>query len=702
MSPENARYYLIQLTRRYQLIRWTEAILFALAGGLIAFTFCRFIFTGIFAVLIVSLLISVSILIAQSIYVGLFQITTSILAHHLNKEYNSLQESADLIMRKEDSLTLLQQIQQSKIAGQFEQLKGRIKFPNRLRWAFASMIFCVFISAGVPLIPRPQKSAILTTISSDRHSQKKLHDSFPELKKSTIAITPPTYTNRRSEVTSDFHLTVIEGSMVTWNIEFTQPVDDASFILSGNDSVRLTTSNHETWSLKKQIVTPGFYQIQWTDPGHHIRNSDFFKIEIIKDLPPEIAVEAPAAVTERPYTKNMALTVRASLSDDYGLLDAVIIATVAKGSGESVKFREEKIRFTTPLTIYGTHLVAERSLSLNKLGMLPGDELYFYIEAIDNKVPVPSHARTETFFITIKDTVRDHGTFATEMGVDVMPEYFRSQRQIIIDSEKLLEEQKRKKVSIVDFKNRSNDLGADQKALRLRYGQFMGEEHESGGNDLSAFIHDHDSGDETSYFEQSVKAKLKAALALMWDSELHLRLADPFRSLPFQYKILTLLKEISNDSRVYVRRTGFDPPPVKEEKRLKGDLADISNSTLYVHSQNTALYPTVEKALPILEVLLQADTIRLSADQRKLFQQAGNELAGAILVQPGINLRSLTLLRSLIQADRPYTDEKSTLLEIRKAFWEILPPQIPSPTQHQTTLHRLDQYFIKNLEGSIK
>ena len=64
----------------------------------------------------------------------------------------------------------------------------------------------------------------------------------------------------------------------------------------------------------------------------------------------------------------------------------------------------------------------------------------------------------------------------------------------------------------------------------------------------------------------------------MWDAELHLRLYDPEKSLPYQYRALKLLKEISQDSRIYVHRTGFEPPPLKEEKRLTGDLTEIKNS----------------------------------------------------------------------------------------------------------------------------
>ena len=58
-----------------------------------------------------------------------------------------------------------------------------------------------------------------------------------------------------------------------------------------------------------------------------------------------------------------------------------------------------------------------------------------------------------------------------------MPEYFRSQRQIIMDTEKLL--RNKKSITKKEFNFLSNELGYDQKVLRLKYGEFLGEEFES-------------------------------------------------------------------------------------------------------------------------------------------------------------------------------------------------------------------------------
>ena len=110
-------------------------------------------------------------------------------------------------------------------------------------------------------------------------------------------------------------------------------------------------------------------------------------------------------------------------------------------------------------------------------------------------------------------------------------------------------------------------------------------------NVLEEFVHAHDSDEEATFFVQSIKAKLKAAVTIMWDAELYLRLFQPEKSLPYQYKALKLLKEISQDSRIYVHRTGFDPPPLKEDRRLTGDLTEVSNSTSKIQSPKGKMLP---------------------------------------------------------------------------------------------------------------
>jgi hypothetical protein len=95
----------------------------------------------------------------------------------------------------------------------------------------------------------------------------------------------------------------------------------------------------------------------------------------------------------------------AVVSDDFGIADAYIIATVSKGTGESVKFREEQLQFDSEIIRGSKNLQLNKKIDLDRLKMEMGDELYFYVEARDLKQPTPNRSRSETFFAVIKDTV---------------------------------------------------------------------------------------------------------------------------------------------------------------------------------------------------------------------------------------------------------------------------------------------------------
>jgi hypothetical protein len=571
------------------------------------------------------------------------------------------------------------------------------------------------------------------------------------IKTISIGVTPPGYTGVKDYESTNLSLSVPDGSNIVWMITFTEKVTAAYIHTTPSDSSALVKTTGDAFVFQKRFTESVIYRISWQQPGMALSGSPYYKIEVTPDQAPTLAVSGLNQFTELTFPQQHEINLRAKLADDYGLTTAAIIATVSKGSGESIKFREEKIAFTQPVHIAGKAIDASCIIDLKKLGMEPGDELYFYVEATDNKVPMPNRARTETYFVQLKDTARQEISVDAGLGVDIMPDYFRSQRQIIIDTEKLLSE--RKKITKQKFNATSNELGYDQKILRLKYGEFLGEEaesgigfqggppadddheedvtkkyghvhdtenehnlvadkksepkaghsHEHGAEDgkeaspLEAFAHNHDNSEESTFFIQSIRAKLKAALTVMWDAELHLRLYDPEKSLPYQYQALKLLKEISQDSRVYVHRTGFDPPPIKEDRRLKGDLAETKNSTDVHQLNEKGDFPAIQASITLLEKYIDKPQHNFTAHEKQVLQQAGGELSGVALKQPGQHLRSLSALQDIVQGKTPQEERQASLLLILKSFWQVLPGRAPSPSAQAQSWHTLDRKFIDNL-----
>jgi hypothetical protein len=731
-----------KLSTRYTIMRSVEVLLIALAAGLLVWAITDWIATDTIGRTIGVTLGAAFAALLSLMRTKILSPAAPFLIRHLNNRYPQLQASADLLLADESTLSLIQKIQLARVQSQLQLIYPEIKLPHQLRIASLTLLGSVAISA---LLMAFQSASKKETDELVNQVQATAADpQAARLNSLQVTITPPAYTGLASRKAEDANLNVQQNSKVVWSANFSTTVQ-AWLVFSGRDSIALTEQGG-VYTAQKVISEAGFYQLAWSSLGKTVY-TDFFKIEVIKDQGPQIEIINLEQFTRLKQTDSWSVPVKTNLRDDYGLTDAQIIATVSKGSGESVKFREEKLRFSSPQTISGKQVDANLTMNLHTLGLEPGDELYFYVEVRDNQQPTSNYNRTETYFIAIQDTTQYQTVDEDGLGVDLMPEYFRSQRQIIIDTEKLLKE--KKKISVQQFKSTSNELGYDQKVLRLRYGQFMGEEFEDqigGGvlspdelenetaeetakrmshqhdtenehnlveqkkpvadnhnhddekaeNPLAAFAHQHDDGEVATFFIESMRTKLKAALTVMWDAELHLRLYEPEKSLPYQYTALKLLKEISNDSRIYVHRTGFEPPPLKEEKRLSGDLTEINSAATNTRKLAEESYPAIRQAQQILEQLLESNTAPTAA-QKKILTSSGTELATVVLEQPGKYLEGLSLLKAVSEGTVQADEQKKAWLTLRKIFWQIVPASPTSPIQKGRTVHPLDEQFLQNL-----
>jgi hypothetical protein len=94
----------------------------------------------------------------------------------------------------------------------------------------------------------------------------------------------------------------------------------------------------------------------------------------------------------------------------------------------------------------------------------------------DNRVPKPNVTRSPSLILRWPADASKDSSGLDGIAQKTMPAYFRSQRQIIIDTEALLAD--KPALDDAKFLARSDAIGVDQKILRLRYGQFLGEESE--------------------------------------------------------------------------------------------------------------------------------------------------------------------------------------------------------------------------------
>ena len=461
--------------------------------------------------------------------------------------------------------------------------------------------------------------------------------------------------------------------------------------------------------------------------------SDDYAIDVRTDQAPVVHIQTPKPYTLVAFGTRPDLPVRATVRDDYGVSRAELVITVAQGQGEAVKFREVRRDLSADLGGNPLQISLSSQLNLPKLGLTYGDELYFYIAARDNA----GHAsRTDSYLVQWQDTAVTDSPADMGMGIKVAPAYFRSQRQVIIDTEKLLAD--KGKIDAATFASRANDLGFDQQTLRLRYGKFMGEEMEQGIGAAAAhspvaededapattaeapehedhataptsaakasataetdalmepYIHRHDDSETADFLEPAVKAKLRAVLDQMWAAELRLRTAQPAAALPYEYRALRLLKQVQQQTRAFVKKAGFTPPPMPEATlRLTGELAGAA----VPHRQQTLPAPATQSAVrAALRWLAAADNqLRPNPADARLLEQAGTVLAGAALTRPGVYLPALRALRQLVadvRAGRPTCAECRP--PVARALTDVLAAPVPTPVPPPAPDRLARRYF---------
>ena len=338
---------------------------------------------------------------------------------------------------------------------------------------------------------------------------------------------------------------------------------------------------------------------RWSDPLNTLNHTLNHTLRVLPDAAPVITVRAPDEPVHTLSPTQTSTRIAVTVRDDYQVARASLYLTLARGSGENVRFSDREL----PLPQGRDPRLRdwEKTWTMQELGIEPGDELYFFVRASDNAEPRPHTSTSPTFTLRLPGPVAATAE-ASALPMLVKPENLRSQRQIIIDTEQLLADMqasvpRQLRPKPAEVRARSENIASEQAQLRRRYGQFLGEEsslfrdadehddhdqkaeHSGGKPDLMAqFGHLHDQAENATLFDEATKKVLRRALSAMWDAEKALRAIAPQPALPFEYRALEAIKQLQQADRIYLHRTAFVPPPLKEEKRLTGDVLGARSS----------------------------------------------------------------------------------------------------------------------------
>ncbi|MEO6226652.1 MAG: hypothetical protein ABIO61_02185 [Thermomonas sp.] len=514
-------------------------------------------------------------------------------------QHPSFEDSAGLLLGLDPTTSPLATLQHQRLLARWTSLDLEALQP---RQRLAPVLWNLLASAGCAAViwswhrplPETLRRQLPTAIAQVFGVQS------PSLAAVLLDINPPAYTGLPATKVETLDARVPEISRVQWSLRFTAQPAQAWLQFENGPRMALIARDGQ-WQVAQRIERSGLYRIV-TEPALPAAQRRLHRVDVIRDQPPQVRATTPAQSLTLRTSGQQRWPLVFEATDDYGIAtNAELRIIQTSGDGENITSTQR----TLPLS--GTGPARARRFAyvfdLASSGLSVGNDVIVQLSVRDNRQPSPQTVRSASVILRWPPEQMGMATGLDGLVQQVLPAYFRSQRQIIIDAEKLIRE--KSGISAEVFAKRSDAIGVDQHALRLRYGQFLGEEEEgakalptSDADSPSADQHDdhaqppphvqgetgnagvdamlaevshvHDLPEAATLLDPETQAVLRAALREMWQSESELRLGQPQAALPFANKALRLIKQVQQADRIYLPKIGSELPPIDMARRLTG------------------------------------------------------------------------------------------------------------------------------------
>jgi hypothetical protein len=515
------------------------------------------------------------------------------LARRLNDSVPAFEDSIDLAMTMHGpaiaagtGLAALQRLRLEARLAQIELPDLRAAYPWRglaLAWAGAALLWLFVAIASPPW-------AWWSVLRPDR-----VHDASAEgaIIEAGLRYEPPAYTGLAPRQVSGLDAKVPAGSKVSFTLRLRGNPSHAALRFL-DDSGLFLHRDGDSWRGERVLDRSTLYRLD-VGAAHPHANDPLYRLDVIADHAPEVTVHAPDRTLNVLASGQKTWDLAFEATDDYGLGVAELSVSLAQGSGENIKTTQQSI--TLDGTGSARHRTYAKTLDLDALGFSRGDDLIVRLTVTDNHPAPPNRTQSASFILRWPAPAGTADAAMEGLVQKAMPAYFSSERQLIIDTEALQSE--RPRLETKRFEGRADELGVEQKMLRLRYGEFLGEEFESAAEHASVepapaasgaapaaaaagsiaveYGHVHDKPEAATLLDPDTRRLLKAALDEMWQAELHLREADPDQALPYEYKALDYIKQVQQAERIYLARAGVALPQADAGRRLSGERTGLKD-----------------------------------------------------------------------------------------------------------------------------
>ena len=639
------------------------------------------------------------------------------LAESINA-HPEFEDSAGLLLGLDPAASPIAVLQQSRLRARWQAFDTTLLVPRRplapLVWNLGVVLA---LAAALSTWQGPLPEALLTRLPPPL--ARALQVQSPALAGMRLEVQPPAYTGLPRRSHDRGSIEVPEGSEVRWQVRFGVEPDRAWLQFEQGPRIALQATAG-AWRATRAIHGATLYRIV-TEPALPPAQRGLHAIQVSRDQPPQVRATTPG----RSLTLRSAGQTRWPLvftaSDDHGVSSRAELRIIqTSGEGENIASSERSFSIT------GQGGDRSKTFShvfdLARSGLTVGNDVIVQLSVRDNRQPRQQVVRSDSVILRWPPEAVGMAEGMDGMAQRALPAYFRSQRQIIIDAEKLIRERPRLAAAV--FMRRADAIGVDQHALRLRYGQFLGEEgaepsrlptndveddgdehadhaadqpaaghddahaaeHAPGEADADALLaqisHVHDVPEAATLLAPQTRDVLRAALGEMWQSELHLRQGEPAQALPFANRALAHIKQVQQADRIYLPRIGSEQAPIDFDRRLGG-----KRDGLAPRSNAWVAKPADASPLDALWQALAADR-----DERPIAPATLQAATRWLASHPNAEGHSLAA-RAALDAVRQQPACRSCRQALRGAVWPLLAPAASRPAQRAAATPQGNAYL---------
>ncbi|MGK9145620.1 DUF4175 domain-containing protein [Xanthomonas euvesicatoria] len=381
-----------------------------------------------------------------------------------------LEDSSDLLFAPIAQLGPLQALQRQRLEQRLHSTPRDLRpaWPWRRAWPWS--VLGVLACGALLLWPQP---ATQRTPPTDRVAAARASSGAPTLRQAQLRSSPPAYTGLPAARLPGLDAKVPAGTRLDWQLQVSPAPRSVALRLTDGRTVALAREgSSETWQGHWVAERATLYRILIDGAP---ADRQLHRLDVLPDRPPQVRVLAPEQSLVLWSPANRSWTLRFEASDDYAVAaSAELRLTLAQGSGENITFSTQR------RTLTGSGPARQRGFATTvqpqALGMAAGDDLIAQLIVHDTRQPGPQEGRSASVILRWPPPEQTMAAGLEASVKQTLPAYFLSQRQIIIDAQALLKEKPR--LDAASFLKRSDAIGVDQRLLRLRYGQFLGEESE--------------------------------------------------------------------------------------------------------------------------------------------------------------------------------------------------------------------------------